>query len=155
MKGRCSSKFDQHNQKVVKPNDEEEEEANEGDEEDDGSMDEDEDEVDARDDMNPSNLFDEVSLCPPFFYLLSLLLFRKSVEVENVHSGRDGVDTTSTRDVRAYRSRSAHSRSSSASRFQSIGPPATSGDDDMNFYEDKEEDEPAPPQRQVSVSEVC
>lgn len=69
-----------------------------------------------------------------------------------------GVDATAARDVRAYRSRSAHSRSSSPSRFQSIGPPTTSGDEDMNFDEDKEEDdviELAPPQRQVSVSEVC
>ena len=104
MKGRRLSKFDKRNRKVVKADDEEEEEANEGDEEDDGSMDEDEDEVDARDDMNPSNLFDEVSLCPPFFYLLSLLLFRKSVEVENVHSGCQGNCTFNTNAVHLYSS---------------------------------------------------
>ena len=54
--------------------------------------------------------------------------------------------------------RSAHSRSSSASRFQSVGPPTTSGDEDMNMFEDNEEDdsnEMAPPLRQVHISDVC
>ena len=142
--------------------------------ENDGSMDdEDEDEVDSHDDMNPANLFDEVSLsrclvmltftCSHFF--TSLLKLRMPTLDAKVITCLLlpitlfiyilGVDPTATHNARAYRSRSAHSRSSSASRFQSVAPPTTSGDEDMNFYEDEEEDEPAPPQRQVSVSEVC
>jgi hypothetical protein len=65
VKGRRSFKVvTQHNRKVVMLDDDEDEDENDGDEENDRSMDEDEDEVDARDDrdMNPANLFDEVSL---------------------------------------------------------------------------------------------
>ena len=142
--------------------------------ENDGSMDdEDEDEVDSHDDMNPANLFDEVSLsmclvmltftCSHF--LKSLLKLRMPTLDAKVITCLLlpitlfiyilGVDPTATHNACAYQSRSAHSRSSSASRFQSVAPPTTSGDEDMNFYEDEEEDEPAPPQHQVSVSEVC
>jgi hypothetical protein len=54
----------QHIRNVARQDDEEnfDEDGNDGDEERDGSMDNDEDDVEGRDDMNPANLFDEVSL---------------------------------------------------------------------------------------------
>ena len=71
-------------QNVTRRDDEEnfDEDENDGDEEggeNDVSMDEDDDEVEGRDfvDMNPANLFDQVSLCITKFYLKSLLIFLK------------------------------------------------------------------------------
>lgn len=82
----------QRNRNVGRLDDEEDEVIDEEELEMDGSMDEDEDEVEARlgDDMNLANLFDEVSLifAKISSYLLLIDFFWKSVEVENVQSGR-------------------------------------------------------------------
>jgi hypothetical protein len=65
----------QRNQNVARQDDKENSDADEEIEEKDGSMDEDEDEpqVEARDDMDPANLFDEVSLSLLIFTTLRLL----------------------------------------------------------------------------------
>jgi hypothetical protein len=65
----------------------------------------------------------------------------------------DPTTATSSLNVRAYRSRSAHSRSSD------VGPPTTSVDEEMKF-EDKEEDEEEDDGNELvaprhQVSEVC